>query len=236
MGEITANLREVQSLGGERIGILDFQDNLWPQAGQYLPAQRIDEKPVPLPVALFGVLQCRNDLYLDSVPAEWLPGDRIALRPPEGRGFHLPETARAVGLLARGVSPLRLLYLVDRALAQGAAVTLFADSPPSPDLLQRLPEAVEVSAVSSLRENLSWPDFLAVDLPHSELDQLSEMLGVGGLQPRLPFDGQVLIRTAMPCHGLGSCGVCSVLTRRGWRLACVDGPVFDLRDVMHVAG
>jgi hypothetical protein len=36
----------------------------------------------------------------------------------------------------------------------------------------------------------------------------------------------------MPCAGLAACGVCAVQTRRGWKLACVDGPVFDLKEIM----
>jgi hypothetical protein len=36
----------------------------------------------------------------------------------------------------------------------------------------------------------------------------------------------------MPCAGLADCGVCAVELRRGWKLACKDGPVFDLRDIL----
>jgi hypothetical protein len=87
-----------------------------------------------------------------------------------------------------------------------------------------------------LKENLSWPDFLAVDLAHAELAGLLRFLGLDDPGRPMPFSGQVLIRTDMPCHGVGGCGVCAVQTRRGWRLACVDGPVFDLSEVIHVAG
>jgi dihydroorotate dehydrogenase electron transfer subunit len=31
--------------------------------------------------------------------------------------------------------------------------------------------------------------------------------------------------------GVGACGVCAIELRRGMRLLCSDGPVFDLRDV-----
>jgi hypothetical protein len=30
---------------------------------------------------------------------------------------------------------------------------------------------------------------------------------------------------------MADCGVCGVKGRRGWRLACKDGPVFDLNDL-----
>jgi NAD(P)H-flavin reductase len=36
---------------------------------------------------------------------------------------------------------------------------------------------------------------------------------------------------AMPCSGLADCGVCAVPARRGYKLACKDGPVFDLDEL-----
>jgi hypothetical protein len=30
---------------------------------------------------------------------------------------------------------------------------------------------------------------------------------------------------------MGKCGVCAVKVKRGWKMACVDGPVFDLKDL-----
>jgi NAD(P)H-flavin reductase len=38
-----------------------------------------------------------------------------------------------------------------------------------------------------------------------------------------------LILAPMPCAGLAECGACAVPARSGWKLACLDGPVFDLR-------
>jgi NAD(P)H-flavin reductase len=41
-----------------------------------------------------------------------------------------------------------------------------------------------------------------------------------------------LVVAPMPCGGLAECGVCAVTTRRGWKLACKDGPVFDLGELI----
>ena len=41
-------------------------------------------------------------------------------------------------------------------------------------------------------------------------------------------EAQALVRTPMPCGALADCGVCTVRTSRGPKLACKDGPVFDL--------
>jgi len=99
------------------------------------------------------------------------------------------------------------------------------------DILHHLPAVVEVVPTASLAENLDWLDYLAVDIVLGDLPQLNSLLSI----PELPFDGQVLVRTDMPCRGIGECGVCAVRTTRGWQHACSNGPVFQLKDLLHVA-
>jgi hypothetical protein len=123
------------------------------------------------------------------------------------------------------------LTLTEAALAQGSSISLFCETIPSKGLLNHVPSRVEVTHISSLTENLDWPDFLAFDIAHHELETLSSLF----TGSELPFEGQVLIRTPMPCRGLGDCGVCAVKTPSGWRYACKDGPVFPLSEVLHVA-
>lgn len=232
MPELTATLVEIFQLGEELAGVLDLAPKFWPEPGQYLPAQSRQQESEILPTFLFRVSGVADRLSVGPIPETWQPGEQLSLLPPHGHGFHLPDSARRVGLCTVAVSPNRLLTLVPLALTQDAAVTLFCDPQPAADILQRVPSVVEVAPMVALRENLTWPDFLAVDLQHESLSRLAETLG----DERLPFEGQVLFRTAMPCHGLGECGVCAVETRHGSKLACVDGPVFPLKEVCHVAG
>jgi hypothetical protein len=232
MPELTARLVEVFKLGEELAGVLDLAPKFWPEPGQYLPAQSCQRESEILPTHLFRVPGDAGRLSVGPIPETWQPGEQLSLLPPHGHGFHLLDSARRVGLCTVAVSPNRLLTLVPLALAQDAAVTLFCDPQPEPDILQRVPSVVEVAPTAALRENLTWPDFLAVDLSHESLPRLTKILG----DERLPFEGQVLVRTAMPCHGLGECGVCTIETRHGNKLACVDGLVFPLKEVFHVAG
>ena len=232
MPELTAKLVEIFSLGGSRAGILNLPSKDWPMPGQYLSAQALEETPEILPSHLFRVSIETERLALASLPAGWQPGDRLSLLPPQGKGFHLPGNARRVALAAIGVDPSRLLPLVPLALAQDATVTLFCAPQPSPDILRQIPSVVEIAPLAALRDNLDWPEVLAIDLRRESLPQLDEMIGT---EETLPFTGQVLVRTDMPCHGLAECGVCAVETQHGMKLACSDGPVFDLREVLHVA-
>lgn len=160
------------------------------------------------------------------LPAGWEPGTRLTLRGPLGHGFRLPDSLQQLALVAGGESVSRLLPLIYAALARQAAVTLFSDLP-----LPALPAALEAFPLAALPETLAWADFLAVDEPIEDLDKLGDRLGLaaGG---KTPCPGQVLVQAPMPCAGLAQCGACAVKTRRGWKLACEDGPVFDLKELM----
>lgn len=213
-------------------GVFNLPNNSLPDPGQYLPAQRLVDEAEVLTQPLFRVLGTAEPQTLGPLPSHWAPGDRIACLSPQGRGFELPPTARRVSLLSLDGDPIRILPLVQPALAQGAAVALFFQERPHPAILDAVPASVEINPLSGLQENLSWPDFLAAEVDHGNLKSLPSLLG----EETPGFEGQILVKTPMPCRGLGACGVCAVKTQRGWRQACTDGPVFPLKELLHVAG
>jgi dihydroorotate dehydrogenase electron transfer subunit len=115
--------------------------------------------------------------------------------------------------------------LIEPALKQGAAVVLLGRSAPDD-----LPDAVEVHPLSALNDILEWADYIAFDVERENLNQLWERVGnrnslAAGL------GAQVMLRTPVPCGGIGECGVCAVILRSDWKLACKDGPVFDWREL-----
>jgi len=224
-------LLEVARIGLSRVGLFNIPKEYWPVTGQYLPCQNLTDKTEVGFVNLFKVIGREGILSVGPLPERWQPGDMLACLPPRGKGFMLPPSVRRVGLLTISTSPICLLPLAASALAQGAAVSLFCESIPPLELLNRVSPRVEVGQISSLLENLDWPDFLAVDIDHSELKTLSMLF----TQADYPFEGQVLIRIPMPCRGLAECGVCAVKTTKGWKYACIDGPVFPLKEILHVA-
>ena len=202
--------------------------NLIPTPGQYLLAS--DDADAPLPVPLFYT-DFAPDGFITAEPAtaSWSPGLELLLRGPLGRGFSLPFTARRVGLVTFDDSTERLKGLIRPALNQGAAVVLVCDSSP-----QDLPDEVEVQPLSLLSDILEWTDYAAFDIERGNLKKLSEQLGNRNQLP--PGMGmQVLIRTPVPCGGIGDCGVCAVTLKSDWKLACKDGPVFDWNDLFWTA-
>jgi NAD(P)H-flavin reductase len=221
---MSAEIIEIRMEAGERLSGRIYLDQVVRiEAGQYLLGQA-DGTQRELPAPLFVRGGAGNELMLAApLPVSWPVGTRLSLRGPLGNGFHLPPGARKVALAALDGCPQRLLPLVQRALAGGGDVALYCSS----DLPDNLPLAVEVMPLSQLPQAPLWADYLALDVPLEMLSELSARLGLEERR-RSPCPAEVLVAAAMPCGGVAECGVCAVHTNQGWRLACKDGPVFDL--------
>jgi len=77
---------------------------------------------------------------------------------------------------------------------------------------------------------IAWADQIFAALPLEQLLALRDSVGRVKYRWERGFAG-ALLEGPIVC-GVGACGVCAVELRRGMRLLCADGPVFDLRDVV----
>lgn len=232
-------------------GRIQCPPTLYPAPGQYLLAHAIGQDET-LATPLFAARALRKsggeetqpaqssfannkahpggrtveDLELaPTLPPSWSVGTRLAVRGPLGQGFSLPKSARRVALVALGAFAHRLLPVAEQAMAQGAAVALYTRHVPG----QLSPE-VEVLPLDNLGEVLNWADYLAFDLSPAALPGLKKRFGLAPHTP-MPVTAQVLVQVPMPCGGIGECGLCAVDVRRGHKLACKDGPVFDFNEI-----
>jgi hypothetical protein len=161
-----------------------------------------------------------------ELPPDWEPGTEIALSEARGHGFELPTRARRVALISLAANPARILPLVPMALRHHSEVALFCDAP-----VRELPSAVEVRGLDEAKEAFGWADFIAIDIELKQVDELGALLGIHERLPRA-LVSQVLVHAPMPCGGMAKCGVCAFTSGRGERLACEDGPVFELRGLL----
>lgn len=187
-----------------------------PAAGQFSLALRPGEA-APLRTSIFP-----RELHADGFTAlaerTWQPGDGLDLLGPVGRGFRPPPNARRWALGGVGRPLDRLLPLLQQGIKAGAGVAVWPPLPP-----ERLPPQVEI--VQDQADALAWADYVALDVLPEALDEADARLRrqLGTLAGTAI---QVLIAPAMPC-GLGLCQACAITGRRGRKLACLDGPVFD---------
>jgi hypothetical protein len=198
-----------------------------PDPGQYLQALELGNLDAPLPWTIYPS-EIGGDFFVAAAPIshDWYPGKELRLQGPLGRGFRLPGAAHHLALAALGASASRLLPLAAVALSMDASTAIFTDTP-----LPSLSSSLEIYPLAALSEALPWADFLALDFPLHKLADLRLCLGLRSDQS-LVCPAQALILTPMPCSGGAECGACAIPARRGWKLACQDGPVFDLKDLV----
>lgn len=221
-------------LEGCRAARISCPPALVPAPGQYLLATANSDADAALAQPVYSAGACPGGFYAaPPLPDRWLPGAGLNLRGPLGHGFSLPASARQVALAAFDGNCARVLALLEPALAQKAGVVLLTDQPPA-----GLPAALEILPLAALPETAVWAAYLAIELHRERLSQLLNLLpgrfksGCARENSIPPRSGcaQVLVDTPMPCGGLAKCGVCAVSLRPGveFKLACKDGPVFDL--------
>jgi dihydroorotate dehydrogenase electron transfer subunit len=85
------------------------------------------------------------------------------------------------------------------------------------------------SASGKLQTTILWADQLFSALPPAAIGSLRDAVRSAKLRWERGF-ASVLLEGPLVC-GVGACDACAVELRRGVRLPCVDGPVFDLKDM-----
>jgi dihydroorotate dehydrogenase electron transfer subunit len=189
-------------------------------------------------------------LYPDPDPGmAWLlarqPGDTLDVIGPLGTGFPLPAHIRNLLLVSdsRVIDPL--LGQMSRAIDAGISVTLALGGSQASTLypVSTLPPQVEFQAatldgslghcgsvIDLLPKLLGWADmvcaigstFLYRALQtHAERSRFS-------VEENFMFG--LLTPYQMAC-GVGACMSCTMETKIGLKLSCVDGPIFDLAEM-----
>lgn len=219
----TGEITEIYLDGSAR---LDCPSNLIPLPGQYLHAHAAgSDFPLPVPVYFYDSAP-QGFRIAPPYPSSWTIRAKLTLRGPLGRGFSIPATSRKVALIAFDESPARLHGLIPLALKNQLETVLVCNLPAGD-----MPEDVEVQPLQALDEICKWADFIAIDVAREHLDQLKIAVSKQW-QLSAVREAQTLIRTPMPCGGLAECGVCAVEIHYDWQMACKDGPVFTLKDVI----
>jgi len=225
--QIAEGLVNETYMSGWRAAQITCPPGLVPAPGQYLLAQAESGANSALPVPVFLAAATPNGFQAATPwPANWTPGTKLMLKGPLGKGFSLPPAARKVVLASWSKSQGRVLALLEACRRQKAEVALLSENTPV-----GLPLSVEVLPLAALPEVAAWADYAALDMPRDEIADILSGQSLRDALPHLSGYAQVFIETPVPCGGLAECGVCAVETRKGIRLACKDGPVFDLAEI-----
>lgn len=181
---------------------------------------------------------CRFLVYVRGRATNWLAnqsvGQELDILGPLGRGWVVRPDTRNLLLVGETTQLSSVVCLVYSMVGQGLDVALLclAGKGGTPYPAALLPPEVEYHAFtehtasalpSLLREYLNWADQICCGVSRETL----QALAVDGNRWREKSFAQVALDRSLPC-GSGACFACQVETRRGPRLLCQEGPVFEL--------
>lgn len=178
-------------------------------------------------------------------------GDMLAMLPQGtvldvlgayGRPLQLPSAKQTTLLIAQQHAVAALLFYAQRASEQSHPVVLLA----SGDADQRippwvLPPDVEyiatdgdvldlIDATQKLENPLNWANRLIAAGTPELATRLAERIKRERFRWQPGF-ATLVLHDHFTC-GVGLCGDCWVATRHGEKLACAQGPAFELRDIV----
>jgi dihydroorotate dehydrogenase electron transfer subunit len=171
-------------------------------------------------------------------------GDEVDVLGPLGNTYDILPKSRHLLMVAGGVGVAPLVMLADEAVAKGLHVTFLMGSADAAGLLAPalLPESVEYLVATEdgsrghdgfvtdlVPDFVEWADQIYACGPEPMYRSLRTTLAAAGAKPRRPV--QISMEQSMAC-GLGACLGCVVETKRGMRTSCVEGPVFELDEVV----
>jgi dihydroorotate dehydrogenase electron transfer subunit len=206
-----------------------------------ISVHRVDGNRLALLVAVVG----KGTLWL----SERKKGEKIDIFGPMGNGFTLHPDADNLLLVAGGIGIAPLVFLVDRALADGKKVTLIAGARHADHLLpvsssQHLFNAgmmaASINVINATGDGSEGFKGMATDLIPHYLDGIDQVFACGPVEmyrtmaemPELEGTSvQVSLEIMMGC-GIGVCYGCTIRTKKGLKQVCKDGPVFDIEEIV----
>jgi dihydroorotate dehydrogenase electron transfer subunit len=172
------------------------------------------------------------------------PGTGLDVMGPLGTPFGVRPKSQNLLMVAGGVGAAPLLMLAEEAIRDGRQVTYLMGAQDAIGLLpaSELPEEVEYVVATLdgsmghtgfvtdlVPEYLGWADQVFSCGPEPMFRSLHDVVHRNRIGDRP--DVQMAVERPMAC-GIGACLGCMVETRHGMRTACVDGPAFDMDELL----
>jgi NAD(P)H-flavin reductase len=167
------------------------------------------------------------------------PSQVVSLLGPLGKPLTLKDGARSMLLIAHDATPASLLLLAESAIAERRAVTLVLTGTAVHYPLDILTPEIEVvrgdanGNWSTPAESFKWADqVITVAAPPFDQAHYRRILELAqSARGELATEYlRGMFHPPMLC-GIGTCGACAVTCHKGERLACTEGPAFDLLDI-----
>ena len=174
--------------------------------------------------------------------SQQLPGKRLDLLGPLGKGFGIDGNTKNLLLIAGGIGIAPLVFLAERALDDGRSVKLLLGTRTMEDIYPKklLPKGIDLLVATEdgslgkkgmiseyVIDYFGWADQVFACGPVAMYQAIAEKAA----KNRIIRPVQISLEVRMGC-GVGACYSCSIMTTNGMRRVCRDGPVFNLSETI----
>ena len=169
-------------------------------------------------------------------------GTDVEVLGPLGHGFPIPEGAKRIAVIGRGVGAAPMRFLAEEARRRGIEVHSYISAGKEEHLFDRATyEAAGCSFTGCTDSSRNVTEFFAADLEKMSFDAAYTcgsrrlMRDVKDLSARYGFAGYVSLEAHMAC-GIGACKGCVVPAHdengnEYYVRVCKDGPVFPVERI-----
>ena len=166
-------------------------------------------------------------------------GDRLDMFGPLGNGFAVKPDAKNLLLLAGGMGIAPLYSLASSASKEGYSVTVLIGIRTAMVYLKHL-SAIKGKFIITTEDGTDGQQGIVTNLIPNYVDQADQVFACGPVgmyqaMARMPElrnkPVQISLEVRMGC-GRGLCYGCTVKTKNGLKQVCMDGPVFNLDDIL----
>jgi dihydroorotate dehydrogenase electron transfer subunit len=169
-------------------------------------------------------------------------GAKLDILGPLGYGFYIRPTSKKLLLVAGGIGIAPLTFLAQQALGQEKSVTLLLGAQTKDELYPQkfLPDGIKT--IITTEDDSYGEEGKVTDILSGYVNWADQIYACGPLamyetiaaerqqwQNKKPV--QISLEIRMGC-GIGACFSCSIKTKNGMKQICLDGPVFNLDDII----
>ena len=202
----------------------------------------------PYTRSIWWPVDLKNQLLVIDRPTEerYEPGDVIDIIAPIGQPYRFRRTLHNVLLVAYDTDPSCLLLNIPWLINNNVGVTLVLLGWARQYPFQSLPPQVEIAVGEDGEHILEWQSQVTTI---GNADQVFVAVSAGNEMARFQeiwtlFSNRRndigknylfgVFQNLLPC-GVGACDACMIPTKDGYKLACVDGPAFDLATLPFIS-
>lgn len=168
-------------------------------------------------------------------------GEELDILGPLGNGFNIDNKKNKAILVAGGIGVAPLTFLAKELIQKGKEVYMIVGAKTDCVLLcddQLLSDGCKIKSCTedgtAGQKGLVTDLLTPIDLQLTDIytcGPKSMMKEVAKIAKQKKVNCQVSLEEKMAC-GIGACLGCSILTRKGMKMVCKDGPVFNAEDII----